>query len=1021
MFKYIIPSYPKPEAATGDWVEADLASLSSLAEVAREDARSERREEVPMVPGVPMKHQRAISRLMSGASTVRGLMLIHEVGTGKTCTAIQSIERDLGNAVFGMHRGLVLVPNSAIERNFKNELVSACTTRYSTNPNVRALRGGGDFEMLGDAQRVKPRVSPWKYYAFDTFERFAKKIESMSDDVLNQKYNSTFVVIDEVHQLSAEGGKKYKEIDRFLRAVKNKKVLLLTGTPARDNVRDFASVFNLLLDEPMKLDVANFEQKYIVDGKPTPELVSRIAGRVSFLSADSLDVDVKDAGERLDGVAAPLYTVRMSDFQTEAYNRAYQSETPEDMPESAADGGEVEQAKNGGVAYLGARQAARFVFPDGTYGRTAFNNPAFFEAHSGFPRFTKSLKDVLTKLPDGRTAGTAEELRDAISRYSSRYAVMAYNIATAAKRREKSFVYDNMVTGSGLIVFANILELFGFRHGARAPAFMGFELLTGNRVSAAGIAEVQKRFNAPSNARGKNLMVIIGSFVIATGLTFKDVLHEYVVPHWNDTETRQVIGRGIRTGSHAELAATEPDRRFTVSVYRMASLPNVPSGENYSIDVYMYRVSDQKRRVIEQVINLAKEYAITCRAFSGRNDMNPVPGAWNNDKLTCAAPDRPINHENAVALEMWDENRMKELAEFISRRRVCPFNSLAEEMNKEGLTFNPDIDTAYFLYMIRTGMVLNPQAPATEPRVVLHDEDGILYTGTGVDLYRDSFMVKYMYRNTHGWQGSEQAVYESYLVEFADAFISHRIETGDAPEPWEYPPETVQTLIQDCVSAQLLPIDQAPVDMNWDRVKAICNKYVDFFATSTAIKQVQEELGYSAAPNDPNRVIAAVWYASSVSGVQTPPMVILYKDFMDSEKSTFRTWKPADKDTINIIDYIKAQRRQDLAARAEDAGLKFTGRINPVAGDFCLASVEDDVSESDKRRAKVGKVCENNSKEDLEETLATLHGRVNDTEYRQELKSRTRGDMCAEIHKEFGKRRLSALDTSCGTQSKRRR
>ncbi len=52
---------------------------------------------------------------------------------------------------------------------------------------------------------------------------------------------------------------------------------------------------------------------------------------------------------------------------------------------------------------------------------------------------------------------------------------------------------------------------------------------------------------------GNIMPVIFGSRVIAEGLTFKNVIHEHVVPHWNGSETEQVIARGWRLGSHEAL------------------------------------------------------------------------------------------------------------------------------------------------------------------------------------------------------------------------------------------------------------------------------------------------------------------------------------------------------------------------------------------------------------------------------------------------------------------------------------
>ncbi len=73
--------------------------------------------------------------------------------------------------------------------------------------------------------------------------------------------------------------------------------------------------------------------------------------------------------------------------------------------------------------------------------------------------------------------------------------------------------------------------------------------------------------------------VIFGSRVIAEGLTFKNVIHEHVVPHWNGSETEQVIARGWRLGSHEALIRNgkqngQVGKKPQLNVYRHVVIPS---------------------------------------------------------------------------------------------------------------------------------------------------------------------------------------------------------------------------------------------------------------------------------------------------------------------------------------------------------------------------------------------------------------------------------------------------------------
>jgi len=201
------------------------------------DNRLDAIEEIPLVPGSLMKHQKLIARFFSSYTLYDELLLLHEMGSGKSCSAIGAVEQIRKEGLF---RGvLYLAKGDALINNFINELIFKCTNgRYIPE----------DYDKLTDLEKVHRKKKSIKdYYRANTFETFAKKIAgNKSNETLekwceNQDYNNHIIIIDEVHNLRMktqnydpdvkEGINVYKEFWRFLHTVKDCKILLMSGTP----------------------------------------------------------------------------------------------------------------------------------------------------------------------------------------------------------------------------------------------------------------------------------------------------------------------------------------------------------------------------------------------------------------------------------------------------------------------------------------------------------------------------------------------------------------------------------------------------------------------------------------------------------------------------------------------------------------------------------------------------------------------------------------------------------------------
>jgi len=287
-------------------------------------------EEFPDEPGSLMKHQKLLARFFSSYTYYDSLLLVHEMGTGKTCSAIGAIEQ-IRFEKRGFRGALYLAKGDALINNFINELIFKCTDgRYIPK----------DYEELTNLEKIHRKKKAIKdYYSLNTFETFAKNIRNMRDIELQKKFNNKIIVIDEVHNLRIQAKEKglniYAQFLRFLHVIKDCKILLMSGTPMKDGIEEISSVMNLILPNNQQLPtgedfITNYftqdESNGVFNVKPdkVDELKLVFKGRVSYLKAMKSEIKKVFIGDHI-GNLQHLKVVNdfMSNFQSNSYNIAY--------------------------------------------------------------------------------------------------------------------------------------------------------------------------------------------------------------------------------------------------------------------------------------------------------------------------------------------------------------------------------------------------------------------------------------------------------------------------------------------------------------------------------------------------------------------------------------------------------------------------------------------------------------------------------------------------------------------------
>lgn len=650
-------------------------SISRKNEFYETKLQSEERK--PEHPGEWMKHQIFMSRFISGHTPYSRMLLMHEPGTGKTCTSVAVIETIRKNCK-DINGALVLMTGDALIQNYKNEIVYVCT-----DGTYRPKH----YNRLNKRQRqIRIKKNLDVFYEFQTYDKFSSLLQDdWNDEYVKKTYSNKVIVLDEVHNLrqhdpnlkyhwselkkksnlssdemrifeilnpkyssdkpetvkippeqlnliySLLSLKRYTNIYKFLHLVTNCKILLLSGTPMRDQPDEIVDIMNLILPSSERLIAETYFNSHTLIPENIPRLKTALKGRVSYLKAMKSSVRKeyqRNPSYPIDLTSLVLYGLKMSPFQTEVYNMAKQVDT-----------------ERQGI-YSFSRQANLFVLGNKTYGRDAYQ-----QVMQGY-----DLNSLLTK-DTSKLSGPAKltKMVDNLYKYSCKYAECIKKILEFP--HQTHFVYTEFVKGSGAIIFKKILDLFSFQQAEiyvrddiqpayvdddddeedegdekkeqgeeidmiikRMAAKKRYAILTGDTSSQ--ISLLTKVFNHDSNKEGNYIQVVIGSSIVSEGFTLKNVQNVHILtPDWNFSILDQVIARAHRLFSHNALLTSYPESDIHVKIYLYCAVPDNCGDDlaDCSIDYRMFSGSQLKDRNIKAVERVLKEVSVDCYINKDRN------------------------------------------------------------------------------------------------------------------------------------------------------------------------------------------------------------------------------------------------------------------------------------------------------------------------------------------------------------------------------------------------------------------
>lgn len=535
-------------------------------------------EDFPSTKGDLMAHQIIISRMLSSRTPYDGMLLLHEMGTGKTCSAIAILEQ-IRSEKNGFKQFIYVCSSDSLRENFKSEFKGVCTKGDYTDINLSSLK---IFTM--------------------TYNGFVKKFKG------NNLLENTVVIIDEVHNI-----RRISNIfSDIIKSGKNVKTILMSGTPMTDSPSGIAHIMNMILPDDKQL-ITNEDFYDNIDDSKIQILRRAFRGRISYIKA----IPSEGVNKRFiqnDNMIIPIfkhyktYASVMSEHQYSIYQKALEA----DFKEGSS------------AAYSNALQASSFVGDDDKYQQVDLKD---FKIKF---RAGASVEDKLNELSK-YSKKYADSIRLILNNEDKNIFVFNKYIRGGGLIM---FAYLLRVFGFTEVTSANVKRMTTSGNNR-------FILLTGDPTidKPALINRFNQEDN--KNGRHIRVVLASDAISEGYTFKNIQIIDIHS-PWFQFAKISQAIARGIRFGSHRALLDADNVSKVDVDIYLRVSVPPIRvkdvSSElkQYGVDAHTYKTAEDKDIIVKRIEHIIKEESIDSLVNYERNKRpKELDNTRDCDYMTC--------------------------------------------------------------------------------------------------------------------------------------------------------------------------------------------------------------------------------------------------------------------------------------------------------------------------------------------------------------------------------------------------
>lgn len=649
------------------------------------------------------RHQMNIARYMAQWTLFGSLFIYHEMGTGKSALSVAMTELVKSQGYF--KKVIYISHNQTQLFNYKNEI-----RQFSLR-----LASMMDPNTSEDKVRYKwNSILAKDGYEFYTFGTLSGEFDKKSDAWIRERYDQSILIIDEAHHLvqsnKEEDKKSYNTITRLLSVIPHKKLLVMSGTPIRDQPDEVIPLLNLVVPSDKQMSRTGFIQTFfnvrdhiqIFDTIKIPiyewkqdakkDFMKRIQGCVSYVKRRLSNATIQYQGH----VFPPMENIRVLPHRMEAFQNMVYT----DIFRRERLGEEETAVAVKSSFYSGSKQASLFVFPDenvGDKGFRKFITPQFTLR----PNFLEVIGDY-KNMPTG-------SILDQLRQFSASYAYVIQQILDHPK--ELVYVFSDLVEGSGILLFMSILKtLFGFKLVVSKKDLVDTKgdrmILLNDRVADEDdYQDFIQYFNRPENKHGDFCQVIMGTNKTREGISLRNVRQIHIMtPSWNFADTSQAMSRSLRAQSHNDLE--DP----IVKIYLHVSVPftgeeeeedawlrgDIPINKNellFSVDYQRYYRSEIKERNAKLLDRVFLECSWDClmnvphNTETGRNEDYSRECEYDLCHYQChgiqnAQPGTDTSNLNAFYSQEEQLQVMNDIYSFFSQASCAHLEGFIPQHNK---------------------------------------------------------------------------------------------------------------------------------------------------------------------------------------------------------------------------------------------------------------------------------------------------------------------------------------------------
>lgn len=573
----------------------------------------------------------------------RGMLIDHEMGLGKTMLS-------LGIIIALKNWRPILITKKSLHGNWKEAI-----------EKLRKLinEQGHSYDAEEYYKLIKKRLRFVSLDAHNAITQLARAIDSTvfskkSQDTNLPNLENRLLIFDEAHNFfraiinSSNENSNARRIYKAIMETKNIRLLFLTGTPVSKDPFELVPCFNMLAGyDILPVDYQNFYEYY----------TNPIKMEVIHSSIQDEEFDEKDK------------TLRSKIRKGEKIKRSKKAKTIADMALTKYEMKNVAHFQNRIVGFI-SHAALKFMrdprsmirkkggFPEELpiiveycpMSESQYKGYLIAKSKESTSNLSKPSSNTPLSLPQSsnisvyfvysRQASIYYPIEDEFTEEASSKCPKI--IKNLKKCPGPAIVYSQFI-GAGNEVVAEYLQNDGYEeYGSSGKCYAFYN----GKVSPEERNKLIEIFNSPENIYGEKIKVLLISSSGAEGLDLKYIRQIHILePYWDWARILQIIGRGVRTGSHDELdeddrdvqpylyIATAPEKAIEEEEYlyrhrddynyeELEKTRRFPGHEPLTIDEVFYKRAINKHELNEQFKTAIREVAVDCALFSRDKEVS---------------------------------------------------------------------------------------------------------------------------------------------------------------------------------------------------------------------------------------------------------------------------------------------------------------------------------------------------------------------------------------------------------------